>query len=649
MRGAPSLDGRGTARAALEGGAFPSKLVAGLGRFDLGEETLLLARELASMATGLDDGGRRALTHLTVASLVGRSRGSTRLPLAGGDGSALRWIGEQLALEPAEREAVEALAASLAAGDTDACAPVVGSPSDHAPLMVAEGHLYHQKSWVLEGRVAAHLAARLGAPTTAGSAESAVADVCAQPPRVSGRPLALSREQRQAVTRALQSPLTVISGGPGTGKTSIVVSILRALARVGDPPLEAVALAAPTGKAADRMRQSVAIALRRLVEPAFADRELLREPPPALTLHRLLGYSPRSGRYRYHERNPIQARFVVVDESSMIDLQLMDRLLRALPEEARLVLLGDARQLPSVEAGAVFRDLCGVGGERMIELKRSYRMDASDPAGRRILLAAQRIDARRTDALLGTEDGIVPVPGPGDIAFEGVELAEVGGPRARHAVLERWAEAHRAALPDRDALVRRTWTAREGVVAPDARDELERLFTHQERFRVLCLTQGRATGVDAVNAWFADWTGSGAGRAGGLGPGTPLIVLRNDYDRGLFNGDQGLVLRTGSGPAAVFRRDAGFVAFPLESVRSIVGPAWAITVHKAQGSEHDHVMVVLPDVDIPLLTRELLYTAVTRSRRSVLLVGSRRLLLEGVGRAIDRHSGVAERLRATST
>ncbi|MFW5925695.1 MAG: ATP-dependent DNA helicase, partial [Myxococcota bacterium] len=631
----PTLEGGGAGRAAVEGPGFPARLVGAMARLDLREETLLLAEELAGLPADLSPERRRALMHLIVASMVSLSRGSTRLPLTGEEPVILGPLLEQLGLTEDERGAVERLASALVAEGPGDCAAVVGHADAHRPLLAVDGHLYHHKSWVLEGRVAQRLSERLGAPLVECAAEAAVADVEADPPRVGGRRMKLSSEQRAAITLALRAPLSVISGGPGTGKTSIVVSILRALSRLAEPPLESVVLAAPTGKAADRMRQSVAGALGRLTEPAFADRALLREPPPALTLHRLLGYSPRTGRYRHHERNPIHPRFVVVDESSMIDLALMDRLLRALPSDGRLVLLGDARQLPSVDAGAVFRDLSGLGGERMVTLTHSYRMDPSDPAGRHILGTAMRVDASDADGLLEPRSGkarVAPIrvaSHPGDVTFDGVELVEATGSRDRQAVFERWAEHQAEALPDRTALVQRTWPLQDGRLEANARADMERLFDHHERFRVLCLTVGRATGVDALNDWFRAWDADG-GRRAGPGPGTPLMVLRNDYDRGLFNGDQGLALRSDEGPVAVFRRDATFAAFPLESVQPIVGPAWAITVHKAQGSECDHGMVVLPDTDTPLLTRELLYTALTRSRRSVLLVGARQTLRTGV-------------------
>lgn len=634
-------------------------VIEALGRLDLGEDDVWAAAELARVAPDADPERRRAFAHLVLAVLAGERRGSTRLPL-GGDG--LPVVLDDLALDDDERRAVMQLVEQLRRAPS-AVLPMIGGPDDYRPLIVEGDHLYTQRGLALERRVAGLLRARLGRPPPAPEAgraariDGAIADVLADPPEKNGKPVRLSDEQRAALQLALLAPLAVVSGGPGTGKTSIVVSLLRALARTGDPPLESVALAAPTGKAADRMRQSVSQGLRRLRAPALADRALLTGVPEAWTLHRLLGYSPRSGRFRHHEGNPLSHRLVIVDESSMVDLALMDRLLRALADDARLVLLGDARQLPSVEAGAVFRDLCARGAERVVVLTRSYRLDPEDPAGRNILSVALRIDAGDGEGLVRPHAGSPGVRGerlaireaPSEVKLSGAELVEAVSARAREAVLERWEQLWLERMPELDTLAQRSWPVRDGRVGAEAVPELEHWLACFERFRVLCLTQGRATGVEAINAWFRDRAAARVGLEVGsdaLLPAEPVLVRRNDYERRLFNGDQGLVIRSASGDGVVVRREGALVVHPVETVRFLVEPAWASTVHKAQGSEHDHVMVVLPDGDTPLLTRELLYTGVTRARKSVLLVGSRAILERGVRTTVRRFSGVADRLAA---
>lgn len=669
------LDPEGTAQARLRAGgerssrhgAFAERAL----QLDMAEGDLFVAWELARLAKGLDEDELPALASVVLASLLARSRGSTRLPLP--DPGV-----------PREREPLDDLLAPLGVDDRlrataralvremqdpvpgrDArLAGLVGGVADHRPLVLDDGCLYHQRAWELERRLAYALATRLGTPGGDGAdARRLVDDVEAAPPRTpDGSTVRLSDAQRDAVVAALDGRLTVISGEPGTGKTSIVVSILRALARRQDPPLDRVALAAPTGKAADRMRASVETALRRIERPALSDAALLRARPAPGTLHRLLGYSPRSGRFRHHERNPLAARFVIVDESSMIDLELADRLLRALSSDAQLVLLGDARQLPSVDAGAVFRDVLHCGGARARELQDSYRMDPRQPAGRHILQVARSIGNEEPRALWSGHEAIRVRARETEIAFEGVELIEPSGPRDRERVLACWYDRRIGALEGLDSWRARAWRLDGDRVHEDDVADLDRLLAHFERSRMLCVTRGRNRGVEAVNAWFharaaeevraADMEGRGAE----LVPGEPVLVHRNDYHRNLFNGDTGVVVRVrhaggggGAHPppphlAAVFRRDDHLVSFPLDAVHGLLEPAWAVTVHKAQGSEHAHVAVLLPTVDTPLLTRELLYTAMTRASVSVLVIGTRAMLEVGVRRGFERSSGLAARV-----
>jgi exodeoxyribonuclease V alpha subunit len=251
-----------------------------------------------------------------------------------------------------------------------------------------------------------------------------------------------------------------------------------------------------------------------------------------------------------------------------------------------------------------------------------------------------------------------------DLAFEGVELLPRRWSEVGDALLDRWWAARIAASPDFAARAGRVYEAgREGFAGGDARD-LRALFDDHGRARLLCATRvgAFATSADALNerllARLRRETpeARGSRRARELAIGAPVAVQHNDYDRGLFNGDQGVVVRVRSEagdpaasdsapqPMAVFPRAGAFDAFPLE-VLGDLAPAFAMTVHKAQGSEFDHVAVVLPEADLPLLTRELLYTAITRARRSVLIVGEPELLARAVSRTIERSSGVAERLR----
>ena len=619
---------------------------------DLDAGLLHLARELATLAPAPD---REPMRLLAAAVLAAERAGSTRVPRA-----EVAALATAVACGDATAGAAAAsLLARAEAGDP-ALAHLFGGEEDYRPLLLADGCLYAQRLWELERRAAGNLRALLGAPEREAPelrdperVAAALADVRARPPLdARGRPLALSAEQESAVALALGGRLAAVTGGPGSGKTWIVATLLRVLARLGDPQLSAVALAAPTGKAADRLQGSIAASLAAIADPAPADRDLMAALPPAVTLHRLLSYSPSGERFRHHERNPLAERLVIVDESSMIDLPLFDHLLRSLPAGGSLVLLGDARQLPSVEAGAAFRDLVEspAAASRVSRLTRSWRMDPADPAGSAILALAGRIAMGDLGEL---PEVLTPRAAAAELRFEGAELLSVGR-QALSPFLERWWSGQVLALPRYPDLVGCRWLALEGEIRGEPAAELAGLFDHLASFRLLSPHRGWAggAGAAAMNAWFRSRLAAEAGiEAGGdvLLPGEPVLVTRNDYSRGLYNGDQGLVLAVEvdgrAVPMAVFRTPAGaFRVVPLAALEGRLEPAWASTVHKAQGSEHATVALVLPAEPGRLLTRELVYTALTRARRSVVVVGDETVLRAAAGRAVERWSGVGARL-----
>jgi exodeoxyribonuclease V alpha subunit len=353
--------GGGAAQSELERAL--GNLQAGADRTNLGPDSIHLAIEIAALEPGLDEFSRLALIVLILISLAALEEGSTRFPVTGE--ASRKPMGQMLGalcadgFDDAARERIRTTIAELVRPGR--CAFVIGHSSDaRRPLLYLKPFLYHQRIHDAENRLAEHLARLCMQPasTTPGAAalKTAIDDVVARPSFFDERPITLSPEQRLGVETAVRSGLAVVSGGPGTGKTSIVVTILRVLARVGCAPQE-VALAAPTGKAAYRMRDSIAMGLAQIVKPSKEDRALGEASLDPATIHRLLGYSPERGTFRHHVRNPLAARAVIVDEGSMLDLVLMERLAGALADDARLVILGDANQLPSVAAGAVFRDL----------------------------------------------------------------------------------------------------------------------------------------------------------------------------------------------------------------------------------------------------------------------------------------------------
>jgi exodeoxyribonuclease V alpha subunit len=350
----------------------------------------------------------------------------------------------------------------------------------------------------------------------------------------------------------------------------------------------------------------------------------------------------------------------------------MDQLVRSAADDARLVLLGDADQLPSVEAGAVFRDLlppepaASADSRRraVVRLTKNYRMDPSDPGGRAILTAARLINSGDGEALFTAGEGQRPLVterlSAEDLAFEKIEILD-GVERAelREAFFDRWHAERVHGLPDFDRLIRKEYRLGPAGFSETDRADLARLQNHFDSFRLLCVTRSdaRPTGAEAVNAVLHARALAGRPAGGDAPPGRPaflpgepVMMLRNDYEREIFNGDQGIVLRVAEPGTvshrfmAVFPRGETFAAFHLDTLRSDLDLSYAVTVHKAQGSEYDFVGLVLPESDLPLLTRELLYTALTRSRRSVVILGAKDLLQAAAKARIRRSSGIGEKL-----
>jgi exodeoxyribonuclease V alpha subunit len=677
------LNPLGTARSHLgepaAGLAFPDSLRAGVREYDLPAESVSLAWEIARLAPGLSPEQGEALLVLALATLIAARQGSTRVPLADTpeeDGQApyLDSLAERLGLQPEKRAALSSLLAQSRLPGGGPAHGVLGVSGDYTPLILDGAFLYQQRMLFYEDRLSKELGERLRRKPLAIAAakiKTALGDLLARPPEQAGAAVELSEEQQSAIRAALTSALTVISGGPGTGKTSIVLSILRALVRLG-VPVESIALAAPTGKAAKRLEESIRKSLSSVGRRDASDDAILAGCPPPKTLHRLLGFYPSSGRFRHHENNRLSEKVVIVDECSMIDLFLMDQLVRSVADDARLILLGDADQLPSVEAGAVFRDLlppepstpADPRRRAVVRLTKNYRMDPSDPAGRAILSAAQLINSGDGEALFTAGEEHEPLVterlSAENLAFNKIELLDgIEKAALREAFLDRW-YAERVRGPGVGPLIRKEYRQGAAGFSEADRADLAKLQNHFDSFRLLCVTRSdaRPTGAEAVNAVLH--ARALASRPSGEGdafhgrpaflPGEPVMMLRNDYEREIFNGDQGLVLRVAEPGAAshrfmaVFPRGETFAAFHLDALRSDLELSYAITVHKAQGSEYDYVGLVLPESDLPLLTRELLYTALTRSRRSVVILGEKGLLQAAAKARIRRSSGIGEKL-----
>lgn len=575
--------------------------------------------------------------------LAAQREGSTRIPVLAEAGEAyLRDRLEALFGGGGEAQAWRERLAQLLADPGPAW--LVGGAEGRGLFVLEGGFLAARRERERELSLAGALRAR--AQAAAAPAPSPAELEAALSAVASSAPVALSEEQQQAIRAACRGSLTLVSGGPGTGKTSIVVSLLRTLARLGFAP-EEIALAAPTGKAAKRLSASIQAALE--ATPAAAADEALRgDLPAARTLHRLLGYSPGRRAFRHDRRRPLAARVVVVDETSMVDQALMARLLAALPAGARLILLGDHRQLPSVGAGAVLRDvlsataaagspLAGCG----VRLTQSFRQSGADPRGAAILDLAEAIDAGRPLAGSLSERA-----DPDELAFAGAELL----PSAQdEAGLERFlARWHRSLLdaPRFREAAQRSFRVDQGQVSAQGEPLLRALLELHERAQLLTLTRVHPTGSLALNRRLQALTRAACGGVGAFAPGDKVIVTVNDYERGLFNGDLGAVIRVrgarGGRPVAMaaFEQRGELRLYPLAALQHQLELAYALTVHKSQGSEYERCAIVLPRQPVGLLTRAILYTGVTRARASVVVAGSPAILSAGATQAGRRWSGL---------
>lgn len=442
-------------------------------------------------------------------------------------------------------------------------------------------------------------------------------------------------DQKLAAAVAALKRFVVISGGPGTGKTHTVARILALLQALAGGRLR-IGLAAPTGRAAARLQESISLA-RRTMPPDLA----ALVPEQAGTLHRLLGLMPESGRFRRHRENPLHLDLLIIDEASMIDVPLMAALLEALPPSARLLLLGDRDQLTSVEAGSLFGDICG-GGELSWSAalsRRVNRLTGSTPAGGGGEESiADSLIMLRTSYRFGAEGGIGALAG---LVKAGDQEGLAGFPlRERDDLL--------IARPEPDRF--RGWLADHllaGFAPCFAAAGPEAALAALGKFRVLCALREGPAGVAGVNA-LAEQVFRRNGLFAGSGPwyrGRPLLIRRNHYGLQLFNGDTGIVWPDDEGRLhAWFPRVEGGVWPVALSMLPAHDTAYAITVHQAQGSEFSDVLFLLPLRDTRILCRELLYTGLTRARRKLTLADPASLLAGGVSRRVVRYSGLTGRL-----
>ncbi len=564
--------------------------------------------------------------------------------------AAIRMLKRRWGLPDAAGPVLERFFASWAAGHTSLelspeeadllahCAAVNDSSagSSPAPLVLRDTRL---QSWRLdqaETRVAARLRElanektqvpagdtpdgppELDAPDAANSAGNA-ADVAQLFPDPQSA-------QRRAAELGLRRALALVTGGPGTGKTTTAARLLALLAN-REPGIR-VALAAPTGKAAARLGEAIGQAARQLDGQLAGVRPRLeRAAFQARTLHRLLGWNPRTDRCQFHAANPLPYDVVVVDEASMLDLVLWDRLLWALGRGTRLVVLGDHRQLESVQPGRVLAEMIAAAtddGNRgatgrttgpladcYIELDRNYRFE-SHPGISRLAAAIRNYDGDTALQTLSNQE-------------YREELFHFPSAQVDNALAQVW--------PEVMAVVRAS-TPEEALAA-------------LARIRILCALRRGPYGVEGVNARVESRLRREGLPAGEWAHGRPVLVTANDPHSGLFNGDVGVLLNRGDGrgitawfPGLQEPRSVPLAALPSHDT------AWAITVHRSQGSEFESVLLVLPPQAHELAGPELLYTGMTRARARILLAADEVALRAACQQRPPRRTGLLEKLRA---
>ncbi|MGK3186930.1 exodeoxyribonuclease V subunit alpha [Enterobacter soli] len=511
----------------------------------------------------------------------------------------------------------------------------VSDGSTPAPLILTGGRLYLNRLWRYELTVARYFS-EANAPLPC--------DEVVLRQTLDG--LFTSQEpidwQKVAAAVALTRRISVISGGPGTGKTTTVAKLLAALIQLSGEQKCRIRLAAPTGKAAARLTESLGGALQKL---PLTQEQLALFPNEASTLHRLLGAQPGSQRLRYHAGNPLHLDVLVVDEASMIDLTMMSRLIEALPAHARVIFLGDRDQLASVEAGAVLGDICtyaslgyttaraqelarltgcvldgndnplaGALRDSLCLLQKSYRFGSHSGIGQ-LAAAVNRGDRNATRAVFSGE-------------FDDIEKKLLQNSEEYQAMLDEALQGYQLFL-----------------ASVQQQRPPEQVIAAFGEYQLLCALREGPFGVAGLNErleqvlaqkrkitrlphsrWYE---------------GRPVMISRNDSALGLFNGDIGIALDRGQGLRVWFLMPDGSVKSVQPSRLPEHETAWAMTVHKSQGSEFNHAALVLPSQLSPVVTRELIYTAITRARKRLSLYTDERVLVQAIATRTERRSGLS--------
>jgi exodeoxyribonuclease V alpha subunit len=511
---------------------------------------------------------------------------------------------------------------------------LVAGPGAFAPLILEGERLYLARYQAYEQQLAEQLLAR-----AADHPEVDEAQLAASLARLFAFNSSLQAGQqpdwqRLAAAQAVRRRLAVISGGPGTGKTTTVVRLLAALLEQPGGDRLAIGLAAPTGKAAARMAEAIRNAKADL---PLADELKALLPEEARTLHRLLGSRGDSPAVRHDAARPLALDVLVVDEASMVDLALMAKLVAALPSQARLILLGDKDQLAAVEAGAVFAELCegrGFDAAAATELQRI--------TGQVVPVETPRSALGDAVVLLTHSHRFAGDSGIGELARR-INSGDAAG--TLNLLREGRADLAWQAEPNQAELLVRLEQGYAPYLKAARQGDAAAAFAAFNAFRALTAQREGPWGVSGINEALE----ARIKRRYSLAererwyPGRAVMVRQNDYALGLFNGDIGICLAGEHGLRVYFEAEDGFRAFAPARLPSH-DSAFAMTVHKSQGSEFSEVLLALPESPSPLLTRALFYTGITRAKHKVEIWGLPARLAEAVNSKAERAAGLAERL-----
>lgn len=540
--------------------------------------------------------------------------------------------------------------------------PAVGKADDFAPMILdSSGRLYLQRYWYYENllfnniknrtiQISSQLFYDISYILDKLFPSNGESDLSVQPDW-----------QKVAAAASILNNFTVISGGPGTGKTTTIAKILIALCYINAQNRQKIsaAITAPTGKAAARLMESINSAVSKSADEILSISDLARFkdaiPTEAHTIHRLLGYRKNSVFFRHNRENPLPYDLVIVDESSMADLPLMAKLFDAVPLTAKIILLGDNNQLSSVESGAVLGDICSgdegftqdfsdkikaMGDDLILDdvqvkqelpsiansivmLKKSFRFDENSGIG---ALSAMVNNGKSKEAVELLVSGQYS-----DITFVRINRSDIQSQDnyikdirslIEFAAIEEYEKSFQASTP-------------------------EEAFELLKRFRILTPIRKGIGGVEDINRYVDSLARTDKNaltkKRGVFYAGLPVIIKRNDYGMGLYNGDIGIFLKDKDGLRVFFQGQHGFRKF-MPGRLAEYEIAYALTVHKSQGSEFDKVLFVIPDSKSPLLTREMLYTGITRAKKKIIIAASKDTILHMINNPIKRYSGLTEAL-----